>query len=47
MRDTEHVSEEESRALFDAVQSFMQSDIVDDSNDEPVFNAKAIYVEYG
>ena len=47
MCDTEHVSEEESRALFDAVQSFMQSDIVDDSNDEPVFNAKAIYVEYG
>ena len=46
--DTTHVTEDESKALFDAIQSFMQSDIVDDSNndnDDPVFNAEAIYRE--
>ena len=43
--DTTHVTEDESKALFNAIQSFMQSEIVDDSNSDPVFNAEAIYRE--
>lgn len=43
--DTARVTEDESKALFNAIQSFMQSEIVDDSNGDPVFNAEAIYRE--
>ncbi|KAK8829933.1 hypothetical protein WA577_001324, partial [Blastocystis sp. JDR] len=44
--DTTHVTEDESKALFNAIQSFMQSEIVDDSNSDPVFNAEAIYRDH-